>query len=327
MPQGDIKLKDRQRNVQRERDLLDAALKQQAAGTYVDPTFAAKDFLRKPTVGQRVTDTETNDLAALDAQQAASRDQRSTLEGTAKSLLLPAAFVGGPVGMAAGGLMALDGITSAFGEGGTTGQKALAAGGAALSALPIMKALKGAKTLGPDQYRQIWQGPLRKPKEPTEDWEALSSLRREPGPQAAAPVSKMRNTEDEVLEGVTPAPLSFMDRTHTANKARWKQEESLRGLDEATGGASMDEVDDLIGSMKPTPMGRTPTAMDDFPTSAGIARKAKAPGRADAAVKADVETFRKAQDHGVGGFSRLPSLSASELTRISKNIERVTGKR
>lgn len=133
-----------------DRQLLDEALAAQGAGTYVDPVQNAKALLSKRSV---VDDAN----AFADSEEAAGREaQKLTPMGTAKrygkvakdtavAAAIPASFLGGPVGMAAGGVLAMDGINSAIKDP-SVGNLSMAALGTLPFVKPVRNLMKGAAT-------------------------------------------------------------------------------------------------------------------------------------------------------------------------------------
>lgn len=128
-----------------DKQLLDEALAAQAAGTYVDPVETAKTFLGKDTVvddanrwGQSAS-AATREAAKL-TPLGATRRYGAPVVGAAKAAAIPASFLGGPVGMIAGGALAVEGLNAAVKDPSVTN-----VGMAGLGALPFMRLAKGVR--------------------------------------------------------------------------------------------------------------------------------------------------------------------------------------
>lgn len=126
------------------RELLDEAIAAQEAGTYVDPVQAAKTFLSKPSVAQGANqDAALRNSAPQAGREAAERlspmGVAKTYGKVAKDTAVGAGMmVPGPIGMAAGGVASLEGLSDAV-EDPSLGNMAMVG----LGLLPFAKPLKG----------------------------------------------------------------------------------------------------------------------------------------------------------------------------------------
>jgi len=132
-----------------DRQLLDEALAAQDAGTYVDPVQGAKAMLSKRSVvddANAFADSET--AAAREAEtltpMGTARRYGKPIGDAAKVAAIPAAFLSGPVGMAAGGYLALEGLNDAVKDP-SMGNMAVGALGALPFVKPVRSAMKGMR--------------------------------------------------------------------------------------------------------------------------------------------------------------------------------------
>ena len=263
------------------------------------------------------------DARALGEQRKAERgaEKAPVAWEAAKGAMLPAAFLGGPIGVAAGGALALEGIRNAVDD-----PSPVNVGMAALGATPAVSMLRrGGRAVGKgvDEARQFVYGPTRRGFEnakqpPKVDWEALSDIRRADkavtkpisAPSAPSPRERLTTELDETFSVGNKADEEWL----SANPAKPRQSSGMQAiemLDDAPveqSLGSMDEVDAAIGGMS--------------------RRTSKRVGSSRLNTKLDEQraALGKARRHGMGGFSGLPELSEAELQRISANISRVTGK-
>ena len=293
-------------------EMLDELLEQQRAGTFVDPVEEARRTLGEAGKFSNRIKAYGGDDAEI-AEVGRLREGARTLPVAVDALrgaALPAAFLGGPVGMASGGYLALEALKGAYDD-----PTPMNIGMAGLMALPVAKGLRGAKTLKPPPRMAI-HGPSREPgfyrtgassRNPLEGEKMM--FPRGPkteSPYASSPVSRMRNTEDELLEGVQSAPLAHLDRTHTGfMQKNASQPASLSAIDELISGAR--------NELTNVPKGKTPSALDDFADDA----PKMARDRIDPALRKEAQEFRKGF-----GFKKLPKISRAENGRIAANIRR-----
>ncbi len=131
--------------------MLDEALAQQKAGTYTDPVEEAKAFLAQKgfpasdaemsawaqsQVGQRKAEQRLSPTGRLEAYGAPAMN-------AGRMAAIPASFLGGPLGMMAGGVLAAEGVNDAVEH-----PSLESAAFAALGALPFVKPLRGMAAAG-----------------------------------------------------------------------------------------------------------------------------------------------------------------------------------
>ncbi len=391
MPQNDKLFRQRQR----EANLAAGIDSDQSVDERLN---AADEFLGQDTVADRAG--RYSDMRAGEDREMARLKQESrvapVLGRAAKGAMLPAAFLGGPVGMAAGGALALEGLQSAMSPGASGFDQVLGAAGAIPFVGPAMRGLRGLRgaskaagylgkaddvvqgaDMATDALTRVRGGAgnavAGAPGEADESIRALSNLVEPYAPnvssygdeavEAAAPA--MRNTENEVLEGVTSAPLANLDRQHA---------DFLSRMMNASDGPSiqvLDDVDDMTNAS-----GESAASLEALSRAAGM----KSRGEQFAVQKGGVTrpligpdavdyTPQAGEVYGIlregGGFNpltyggrdttarflrqmrsevpaptrtgenarfgmgrqRLPELSENELARIKSNIDRVTSKR
>ena len=209
-----------------------------------------------------------------------------------------AALGGGALGYATGGIPGA--ITGAAGGGIAGNLSRLTSKLAKRESPPHVPSAKGYDRYAANKGSSGGGSAKVAPGEASESIRALEPEIERYAPNTSSAPPRLRNTEDELLEGVESSPLSYLDHQHE----KFMQPESLSSLD--------DVIAEHQATLGRVPQGRTPTAMDDFPKMAR--------DRIDPDLLAEAQQFRKGF-----GFKKLPKISRAENDRIMANIRRARG--
>lgn len=271
------------------------------------------------------------------------------IKNAAIGAAIPASFLGGPVGMAAGGALALEGITNAISD-----PSVMNAGMATLGSMPVVGSMmKGARVAQGGARAARYTGGLGSASKDVMPIGAATGGSASAGARTSSSYRPSMNLADvERDERMATRMLDDLPMEPAFPRAmKQRRPASLEAMDAdfedvAQGMGSMDEVAETIASHKQA-LTKIPTSkkiprieqLDEFDTpqemgsmddvNAAIANMSRVPWSRnvlDSKVDDTIGRLRRQKEHGVAGFSNLPSLSDSELARISANIKRVTGK-
>ena len=298
-----------------DRERLDEALEAQRLGTYVDPVQAAKALMSRRSVA--------DDAGAFAASEGAARREAETLTpmGTAKrygkpladagrAAAIPAAFLSGPVGMAAGSVLAMEGLGNALKDP-TLGNAAMAGLGALSFAKPIMKGVKRLRDAS--TIRGIRQT------EGAGDMGAAFS-REKPyrAPSGASGRSNIDMTDLASEGGTTPinwrkppSPPSAFDELMNTDYPQAGVVDDVPVAQEMPGASDIEDVLAGLGAR-----------LDEIPTGRGAMRPAVEPHGPPQRPAPDF--VHPADTSGSAfGFDELPEIGESELTRLQALFKRL----
>lgn len=348
-------------------ELLDELLAEQANGTYVDPVASAKQFLGRDQFGDV---GPTRAAAAARQRPVLEQNERdatarfnAAMEGRGKRALLagaaPLALLGGPIGLAAGGVLSVSALNDAIDDP-SAGNIAMAALGALPFVRPVknavrtmreVQAVKAARARGTGSFSP-WRnpnGPSAFSREvpyragggtsgqpisrvqgpaPTRSGHVVGHDLNYGGPQAPAP-----RFEGGITRGAGQQPETLMQR------ARGQVDDVLAGLGETPQGSTRP----MPG--RPSPPPSNPLAVtNEFTPWKGAKDIRNAVTRLlgmsdDAAEAAPVippngtggrppADFVHGADTsgGMFGFEEVPEISEGELSRLQQLFKREAGR-
>jgi hypothetical protein len=293
-----------------DKQILDEALAQQAKGTYRDPLVGAKQALASANALDRTTQDEA---ARATFHRYLGSHPDETVGGvaakTARGVGTALSALPGPAGWAAmAGTSALEYATPQFDD-------HTAEGIGSIAMIPSMaglakSAVKGVAKAPGAAYRGI--GKLVGEARGLGDEVAQGAAR---GPAFKAP-----NGMPVVPRGQA-SPISHNDMPITSNledamapRRFMQQTPSVMDAGESVGAPGFS-----LGSM--------PRSLADVPTSKKVGRVNRLNDMTEEAVAPyRSPEYAAAQAHGVGGFSRLPEMSLAELSRMTRNIDKFSGR-